>query len=149
MKSGVLGAMLRTPRERSEEKTALAAAVQALEFVRLRGEAQNLAKNLSYGNQRLLEVARALASQPQLVILDEPAGGMNEQETASLITLIRKMQQQGVTVLLIEHDMSLVMRVCEKIVVLEYGCKIAEGTPVEIKSDKEVIRAYLGAEQED
>jgi branched-chain amino acid transport system ATP-binding protein len=149
MKSGVLGAMLRTPRERREEKTALAAAVQALEFVRLRGEALNLAKNLSYGNQRLLEIARALASQPQLVVLDEPAGGMNEQETLSLITLIRKMQQQGVTVLLIEHDMSLVMRVCEKIVVLEYGCKIAEGTPAEIKSDKEVIRAYLGADQED
>jgi branched-chain amino acid transport system ATP-binding protein len=141
--------MLRTPRERREEKTALAAAVQALEFVRLRGEALNLAKNLSYGNQRLLEIARALASQPQLVVLDEPAGGMNEQETLSLITLIRKMQQQGVTVLLIEHDMSLVMRVCEKIVVLEYGCKIAEGTPAEIKSDKEVIRAYLGADQED
>ena len=149
MKSGVLGAMLRTPGERREEKAALMAAVQALDFVHLRAEAQNPAKNLSYGNQRLLEIARALASKPRLVILDEPAGGMNEQETTSLISLIRKVRDQGVTVLLIEHDMSLVMRVCEKIVVLEYGSKIAEGTPQEIKSDKEVVRAYLGAEQED
>jgi branched-chain amino acid transport system ATP-binding protein len=149
MKSGVFGAMLRLPRERREERAALATALQALEFVRLRAEAANLAKNLSYGNQRLLEVARALATQPQLVILDEPAGGMNEQETTSLIDLIRKMRQRGVTVLLIEHDMSLVMRVCEKIVVLEYGSKIAEGTADAIKNDPEVIRAYLGAEQED
>jgi branched-chain amino acid transport system ATP-binding protein len=83
------------------------------------------------------------------VILDEPAGGMNEQETTGLISLIRKVRDQGVTVLLIEHDMSLVMRVCEKIVVLEYGSKIAEGSPQEIKNHPEVIRAYLGAEQED
>ena len=123
--------------------------MQALDFVHLRAEAQNQAKNLSYGNQRLLEIARALATQPRLVILDEPAGGMNEQETTSLISLIRKVRDQGITVLLIEHDMSLVMRVCEKIVVLEYGSKIAEGTPQEIKSDQEVVRAYLGAEQED
>jgi len=149
MKSGALGAMLRPPRERREEKAALVAALQALEFVRLQAEAQNLAKNLSYGNQRLLEIARALATQPQLVILDEPAGGMNEQETTSLIHLIRKMQERGVTVLLIEHDMSLVMRVCERIVVVEYGCKIAEGAPEAIKSDPEVIRAYLGVEEED
>ncbi|MGD0910217.1 MAG: ABC transporter ATP-binding protein [Candidatus Acidiferrales bacterium] len=149
MKSGVLGAMLRHPRERREEKAALVAAVQALDFVRLRGEAQNLAKNLAYGNQRLLEIARALATKPQLVILDEPAGGMNEQETTALISLIRKMRDEGVTVLLIEHDMSLVMRVCEKIVVLEYGSKIAEGSPQEIKNHQEVVRAYLGAEQED
>jgi branched-chain amino acid transport system ATP-binding protein len=148
MKSGALGAMLRFPRERREEKAALLAALQALEFVRLRAEAENLAKNLPYGKQRLLELARALATQPQLVILDEPAGGMNEQETISLIALIRKMQEQGITVLLIEHDMSLVMRGCERIVVLEYGCKIAEGTPDAIRNDKEVIRAYLGAEEE-
>ncbi|MGA2960541.1 MAG: ABC transporter ATP-binding protein [Candidatus Korobacteraceae bacterium] len=149
MKSGVLGAILRHPRERREEKSALVAAVQALDFVHLRAEAQNQAKNLSYGNQRLIELARALATKPQLVILDEPAGGMNEQETASLISLIRKVRDQGITVLLIEHDMSLVMRVCEKIVVLEYGSKIAEGSPQEVKNDQEVIRAYLGAEQED
>ncbi len=149
MKSGALGAMLRYPRERREEKTALVAAVQALDFVGLRADAQNQAKNLAYGNQRLLEIARALATRPQLVILDEPAGGMNEQETTSLISLIRKVRDQGVTVLLIEHDMSLVMRVCEKIVVLEYGSKIAEGTPQQVKNNQEVVRAYLGAEQED
>ncbi len=148
MKSGALGAMIRYPGVRREEKGALVAALQALEFVRLRAEAENLAKNLPYGKQRLLELARALATQPQLVILDEPAGGMNEQETTSLIALIRKMREQGITVLLIEHDMSLVMRVCERIVVLEYGCKIAEGAPEAIRNDKEVIRAYLGAEEE-
>lgn len=149
MKAGVFGAMLRLPGERREEREALVASLQALDFVRLRGEAHNLAKNLAYGKQRLLEIARALATRPQLVVLDEPAGGMNEQETMSLIALIRKMQEQGITVLLIEHDMSLVMRVCERIVVLEYGRKIAEGTPAEIKTDKEVVRAYLGAEEED
>ena len=148
-KSGALGAMLRLPHQRREERNALMESLQALDFVRLRAEAQNLAKNLSYGNQRLLEIARALATKPQLVILDEPAGGMNEQETASLIQLIRRMRERGVTVLLIEHDMRLVMRVCEKVVVLEYGSKIAEGTPEAIKNDPEVIRAYLGIEEED
>ncbi len=100
---------------------------------------RQLAKNLSYGNQRLLEIARALASKPRLVMLDEPAGGMNEQETTQLVTLIRRIQEQGITILLIEHDMSFVMRVCEKIVVLEYGSKIAEGPPDQIKQDPKVI----------
>ena len=95
----------------------------------LAGQEMQLAKNLSYGSQRLLEIARALASEPRLVILDEPAGGMNEQETAALIGTIRKIQKRGITTLLIEHDMSLVMKACEKIVVLEYGSKIAEGSP--------------------
>ena len=148
MSSGVLGAMLRYPRERREEKAALVAALQALEFVRLRAEAQNQAKNLAYGNQRLLELARALASQPQLVILDEPAGGMNEQETTQLVSLIEKIRGMGVTVLLIEHDMTLVMRVCERIVVMEYGSKIAEGMPDEIRRDHRVIEAYLGTEED-
>jgi branched-chain amino acid transport system ATP-binding protein len=148
MKSGSLLAMLRTPFQREEEKAALARAVQALEFVGLRPDAEQLAKNLSYGNQRLLEIARALVTGPRLLILDEPAGGMNEQETTGLITLIRKIRDQGKTILLIEHDMSLVMRVCESIVVLDYGAKISEGTAETVKSDPLVIEAYLGTDEE-
>ncbi len=148
MKSGSLQAMLRTPFQRGEEKAALARALQALEFVGLRPDAEQLAKNLSYGNQRLLEIARALVTEPRLLILDEPAGGMNEQETTDLITLIRKIRDQGKTILLIEHDMSLVMRVCENIVVLDYGAKISEGTAETVKSDPLVIEAYLGTDEE-
>ena len=106
----------------------------------------NLAGNLAYGNQRLLEIARALASEPRFLILDEPAGGMNDQETADLMLLIKAIQKRGITILLIEHDMNLVMRVCEKIVVLENGALIAEGTSAEIKRNPRVIEAYLGAE---
>jgi branched-chain amino acid transport system ATP-binding protein len=146
MNSGSVAAMLRTPGERREEKKALARALDELAFVGLQGREMQLAKNLSYGNQRLLEIARALATEPRLVILDEPAGGMNEQETAALIGTIRKIQTRGITTLLIEHDMSLVMKACEKIVVLEYGSKIAEGAPESIKGDARVIEAYLGTE---
>jgi len=148
MKSGSLQAMLRTPFQRGEEKAALARAVKALNFVGLRRDAEQLAKNLSHGNQRLLEIARALVTEPRLLILDEPAGGMNEQETTDLITLIRKIRDQGTTILLIEHDMSLVMRVCENIVVLDYGAKISEGTAERVKSDPLVIEAYLGTDEE-
>jgi branched-chain amino acid transport system ATP-binding protein len=148
MKAGVLSAMLRTPRQQREERQALVQVIQALEFVGLSSQAEQQAKSLSYGSQRLLEIARALASGPRLLILDEPAGGMNEQETTDLMQLIRRLSARGITVLLIEHDMSLVMRVCEKIVVVEYGSKIAEGTPEAIKEDRKVIAAYLGKEDD-
>jgi branched-chain amino acid transport system ATP-binding protein len=146
--AGFVGAMLRPARQRREERDAVARAVRELAFVGLADSALELARNLSYGKQRLLEIARALATDPGLLILDEPAGGMNEQETDDLVELIRRIQRRGVTVLLIEHDMSMVMRACERIVVLEYGTKIAEAPPEAIRNDPRVVAAYLGTEDD-
>lgn len=149
MKSGVLTGMLQTKAIREEERKAMLWSLKALKTVGLSGKETLIAKNLAYGNQRLLEIARALATQPRLLILDEPAGGMNEQETQQLVKLIMQLQSQGYTILLIEHDMSLVMKVCKHIVVLEYGAKIAEGSPEQIKQNSRVIEAYLGIEEEE
>ena len=148
MKAGVLGSMFRLPARQREEREALRSALNVLELVGLGDRSEQLAKNLSYGNQRLLEIARALATGPRLLILDEPAGGMNEQETTRLVSLISGIRDGGISVLLIEHDMTLVMRACERILVMEYGRRIAEGTPEEIRRDPRVVEAYLGAEDE-
>lgn len=144
MHSGVLASMFHTPAQRREERAAIERAMSELEFVGLAEVWSEQAGSLSYGNQRLLEMARALASDPRLLILDEPAGSMNDPETAVLLQLIHAIRKRGVTVLLIEHDMNLVMQVCEKLLVLEYGALIASGPPDVVRRNPRVIEAYLG-----
>lgn len=146
-KQNIVASLLRLPSYYSSEKELRQKALDLLAIFDLDGEADTLAKNLPYGQQRRLEIVRALATEPKILFLDEPAAGMNPQETAELTQLIRQIKEEfNITIMLIEHDMSLVMEVTERIYVLEYGRVIAHGTPDEIKNDKRVIEAYLGGE---
>lgn len=146
-KEGFLSSVLRLPKFLKTEEEMRQKVFGLLDIFDLTDKAETLASNLPYGEQRRLEIVRALATQPKILFLDEPAAGMNPQETAELTALIRKIQKDfQITILLIEHDMSLVMDVCERIYVLEYGSIIAEGDPDEIKSNPRVIQAYLGGD---
>jgi branched-chain amino acid transport system ATP-binding protein len=144
MRGGLFTAIVRNGQFREYELAAVDKAGEWLDFMGLTSRMNELARNLPYGEQRRLEIARAMATQPSLLLLDEPTAGMNPTETAAMIDLIRRIRERGVAILLIEHDMRFVMGIAEKIIVLDYGQKIAEGKPEEIQNNERVIEAYLG-----